>query len=487
MFVGILTSRFVLKALGVADYGLYNVIGGIVGMMAFVSTMMNATTYRFLAYEQGKPDGDVNKVFNISLTLHLIAALAILVLALTIGVYYIGNYLVVEEGKLADAYFVLLFSVINIIGMVIGMPFSGLLIANEKFAITVPIEIGTKVMVLLVAILVNIIPTNHLRVYVVLITLVHWINPLAYSFYCVRNFYTTVKWRFQKELSCYKEMFRYTGWNSIEVAAHMGEHQGSAILINRFFGTVLNASFGVANQLNAMVKMFANGLGQAVIPQITKSYSAGDHNRSSQLVILASKFSFFLMAIPMLPILLETEYILSVWLVEVPRYAPIFVKAMLIKSIIGTSQYGIAHLIHASGNLRLFTILSSSVRLLSLPIAYLAFRLGYPPYVISYLFIVVAIFNFAINQISLKTVLNYDSFGFLTKSTVRIVSVCLFQIPLFMAVRLLQPGFWRFIGISVAAELVLFGSVYFIGMNVEERKRVLGYAKEVLSRLTDRH
>ncbi len=482
MFVGIFTSRFVLSALGVSDYGLYNVVGGVVSLMAFVNTMLVTTSYRFIAYEQGKPDGDVNRVFNVSFTLHIIAGLVIILLAATVGTYYIGNYLVVEDGKMADAYFVFFFSVINVLAQIVSTPFSGLLVANEKFAVTVPIEIGTKVAVLGIAILLNYIPSNHLRVYVVLITIAHYLNPIGYVVYCFKNFYSTVRWKFQRGIEHYKAMFSFTGWNMIEVSAIMGEHQGSNMIINRFFGTLLNASFGVANQLNSMVKMFSQGLGQAVVPQITKSYSAGDHKRSSQLVILASKFSFFLMAIPMLPILLETDFILDLWLKDVPDFTPMFVKAMLIRSVIQTSQYGIGPLIHASGNIRSFKILTSVIMLMSLPLSYILFKNGYPPYVISYVYIGSSITDFVTNQILLKTILNYDTFEFLSKSTLKIVWVCLFQVPIFIIIRMFQPGFIRFLCMTVVSELILFGSILFIGMNKEERISIIRYTREGLAK-----
>jgi O-antigen/teichoic acid export membrane protein len=277
-------------------------------------------------------------------------------------------------------------------------------------------------------------------------------------------------------------MFSFTGWNMIEVGAIMGEHQGSAIIINRFFGTVLNASFGVANQLNSVVKMFSQGLGQAVVPQITKSYSAGDHKRSSQLVILASKFSFFLMAIPMLPILLEADFILNLWLTEVPEYTSIFVKAMLIRSIIGTSQYGIAQLIDASGNIMWFKILTSGVTLLTLPLSYFAFSKGCQPYTISYIFIISALLGFFTRMILLKTVLNYNVLQFLKKSTLKIVLVCAVQIPLFISIRWFNHGFFRFMSFSILSELVLFGSIYIIGMNPKERLSIMGYIREGLAK-----
>lgn len=486
MFVGIFTSRFVLSALGVSDYGLYNVVGGVVSLMAFVNTMLITTSYRFIAYEQGKPDGDVNRVFNVSFTLHIIAGLVIILLAATVGTYYIGNYLVVEDGKLADAYFVFFFSVINVLAQIVSTPFSGLLVANEKFAVTVPIEIGTKVAVLAIAILLNYIPSNHLRVYVVMITIAHYLNPIGYVVYCFKNFYSTVRWKFQRGIEHYKAMFSFTGWNMIEVSAIMGEHQGSNMIINRFFGTMLNASFGVANQLNSMVKMFSQGLGQAVVPQITKSYSAGDHKRSSQLVILASKFSFFLMAIPMLPILLEADFILGIWLKEVPEYTSVFVKAMLIRSIIGTSLYGLPQLIDASGNIKWFKIITSGTTLLVLPLSYIVFKLGYPAYTISYIFIASAILGFITTMFLLKTVLQHNIREFLIHSTLRVVLVSAVQIPMFFSVCVFSPGFLRFIVVSLVSELLLCGSVLIIGMNKQERYSLIQYVKEGLSRYRGR-
>lgn len=482
LIAGVLSSRFILKALGAEGFGLYNVVGGIVGMMAFISTMMNATTYRFLAFEQGRHDGDVNSVFNISLTLHLVAAIIVVVLSLTVGLYYIGNHLVVSKAQLSDAYFVFIFSVVSVVGQIIGIPFSGLLIANEKFGITVPIEIGSKLANLAVAILLNYIPSNHLRIYASLIAVVHWLNPIGYILYCVKNYYSTVKWKLQKEIAKYKAIFSFTGWNMLEAAAHVGERQGSAIIINRFFGTVLNASFGIAQQLNSVVSMFANGLGQAVVPQITKSYSAGDHKRASQLVIVASKFSFYLMAIPMLPILLETDFILNVWLTEVPEFTSIFVKAMLIKSIVGTSQYGIAHLINASGNIKLFKILSSGIALMALPLAFIACRIGYPPYYISYIYLLSSVLIFIMNQILLKTLINYDTVEFLIKSTLKIVLVCLMQAPLFFAIRVFKPGLLRFILFFLISEILLITSIYFVGMNNRERHNVIMYSREWLTK-----
>jgi len=487
MVAGVFTSRFVLMALGASDYGLYNVVGGVVSLMAFVNTIMITTTYRFIAFEEGKPDGNVNNIFNISLSIHLLLCIIFLILSLTIGLFYIYNYLNVPEGKLNDAVFTFLFSILNTICIIIGTPFQGLLVAKEKFSITVPIEISTKILTLLLSIALIYLPYNHLRLYVIFITIIHSLNPALYIFYCFRKYFDEVKWKFSKDWKKYKEMLGFTGWNSIEVAAIVGENQGSAIIINRFFGTILNASFGIANQVNSIIRSFAQSLGQAVVPQITKNYSSGDYKRASDLVILASKYSFFLMAIPMLPILLETDFILNIWLKEVPEYTKIFVQAMLLRSIIFTSEYGIGPFIHASGNIKLFKITLSSITLLGLPVSYFAFKAGYPPYIISYIYLLTAILTLVTDLILLKVILNYDVIEFLKESTFKILLVCLTVTPLFIIKNAFSYGLLRFIIISIISEIVLFVSIFFLGMGKVERQAIKGYIYQGIHKLKAIH
>lgn len=483
MFVGLFTSRFVLGALGASDYGLYNVVGGIVGMMSFVNTMMVTTTYRFIAYEQGKPDGDVNKIFNISLVIHIGAAIIVLILALTLGLFYISRYLVVEPGKLTDAYFVFFFSMSYAIIQIVAIPFNGLLVANEQFAVTVPIEIGTKILVLLVAIIVNNISANHLRVYTVLVTAAHLMNPVSYFLYCFRKYNSTIKWRFQRGWHNYKPMFAFTGWNSLEVAATTGESQGAAMIINNFFGTTLNASFGVARQVNSLVQMFSRSLGQAVVPQITKSYSSGETDRSLDLVILSSKYSFFLMLIPTLPIMLETQFILNVWLKSVPQFTAIFVQGMLLKSLIVTSQSGIGPLIHATGKIKNLKISTSVVSLLSLPLAIVAFKNGMPPYTITYIYVIVAAINFVVTQVVLSATIRFDTKKFLSESILPVVKVCLAILPLFVLQRFMPYGILRFVLSCVLSLIALFLSIYYLGMGQGERERIIRFFREGIGHL----
>ena len=485
LFVGLLTSRYVLIALGASDFGLYNVVGGIVTMMAFVNTVMVTTTYRYIAYELGKPDGNINKIFNISLSIHLVISIIVIIASLTIGLYYIYNYLIVPEGKLSDAVFTFLFSMFNMICVIIGTPYQGLLVAKEKFAVTVPIEISTKLLNLGLVILLMYLPGNHLRIYVVFMTIVHMLNPILYILYCIKKYWQEVKWNFQKEWKIYKEMFSFSGYTMIGAAACVGESQGSAIIINRFFGTILNASFGIANRVNSMVQMFAQGLSQAIVPQITKSYSSGDHNRSSQLVMLSSKFSFFLIMIPLLPILLETDFILNIWLKEVPDFTTIFVQIMLIKSIITSLNSGIPSIIQASGKIKWFQLISSTILLLCLPLAYFAYTLGYPPHFISVIYLFTSLLTFITTLILLKVIINYDILEFIKKVVIKANIITIIISPLFAIQFIVPEGALRFFCISLLAEVVLFVSIYFIGLEKDERIGINKYISLAKNKILD--
>lgn len=482
-FIGLLNSRFVLKALGTSDYGLYNVVGGVVTLMAFINTVMVSTTYRYIAVEQGKINGDVNRIFNISLVIHLVIVLLVVMAAVTIGQYYINNYLKVPTGKLSDALFVFWVSLFNTICVIVATPYQGFLIANEKFNITIPIELGTKALNLILVIILNYLSGNRLRIYVVFVTIVHMLNPIMYISYCYRKYCNTVKWKFQKEFSKYKEMLGYSSWIMLGAASSVGESQGSALIINRFFGTILNASFGIANQVNSIVRMFSSSLGQAVIPQITKSYSAGDHNRASFLVNISSKYSTFLLLIPMLPILLETKFILHTWLTIVPEYSTIFVWAILLKSLLLTTEGAITNVIAASGKIKMFQITSSVITLSSLPIAYFAFLKGYKPYYISIIYIFTTLIMLINELILMKVIINYDIKRFFNETILRELLVIFVISPLFIVQLIIPYGWVRFIIVSISAEIWLLSAIYFLGMNQNERKKIICIAKEYLYKI----
>lgn len=480
--IGLLTSRYTLAALGAESFGLYSVVGGVVSMMAFVNTIMVSTTYRFIGVELGKKDGNINKAFNTSLTIHLAISVIVVILAFTIGLYYVYNYLRLPDGRLSDAVFVFSFAILNTVCVIIGTPFQGLLIAKEKFSVTVPIEIFTKGLTLALVIILGFMPGNRLIAYSIFVTIAHMLNPLLYIVYSYRNYFKDIKPKFYRERTRYFEMIKFSGWMAVGAGAGMLEHQGSAIIINRFFGTLLNASFGIANQVRTLVSMFTHSIAQAVVPQITKSYSAGDQIRSKKLVAFSSKYSFFFMLIPLLPIMLEIDFMLNLWLTEVPDYTTSFVRIMLIQSLIGTISSGIPTIVQASGKVAYFTIFTSITMLICLPLAYYFYSIGYPPYAISYIYAVTALLQLIVTINLLRIVLHYDTAFFLKEVILKDILVLLVVAPALLIPLFMQEGWIRLFVSTIVGETLLIGAIYFIGMDSKEKNMLrgivhTGYAK----------
>ena len=317
--IGIVSTRIVFRSLGVEDYGLYSVVGGVVVMMAFLNTVMISTTYRFITFEIGrKGEEAINKVFNISLSIHIGIAILGVLLAATIGEWYFNNHLNIEPHQKDNVNFVFRLSVLATVFNIFSIPFRGLITALEKFSVRVSIEIIRSILQLLFVISLIYFSGDKLRLYAVLMAVLTLISSSLFILYCKKNYTLITQWKFQRDIKKYKEMLTFSGWNLIGTVAVMGQVQGSAIIGNLFFGTIFNAAFGIANQLNSLINMFARNLGQAAIPQIIKSHGRGDDKRMTDIVVSISKYSFFLMLIPALPILLETEYLLELWLGDIP-------------------------------------------------------------------------------------------------------------------------------------------------------------------------
>jgi O-antigen/teichoic acid export membrane protein len=468
--IGLFTSRFIIRSLGASDFGIYSVVGGIVLIMGLVNTVMTSTTYRFIAFETGKGRHDgVNKIFNISLVIHLCLALFVLLITETVGVYYVNNYLNVAANKLDDALFVLRFSTYSTCFAILSIPYQGLIVAQENFSVKAKVEIVRSVLGLLVALVIVHYIGNRLRLYALLIAIANIVPSFLFFAYCKHRYREIVKFNFQRGISKYKEMIGFSGWLIFGTVAWVGQRQGADLIVNIFFGTVINAATGIANQVNSIVLMFARNLGQAAIPQITKSVSSEDVERTKTLVAYISKYTYFLMLLPALPILLETGFLLKLWLGELPPYTVIFCKLMIINALIESFSSGIPSVFMASGKVKVYMITGGLISLLSLPISYLLFKVGYPPYTILIIYIFVSIINVVVCQVLLKIILNFDVRFFLKTSLLKIFYVSVFMVPLFFISDFFQSGFIRFILLSVFTECWILTVIYFVGIEKEEK------------------
>jgi len=482
--IGLIATRIVLRNLGVADYGLYGVVGGVVTMMAFLNTIMITTSYRFIAFEMGRNDTNaINKVFNISLLIHIGMIFVVVALSETLGVWYINNYLKVEPGQMNNALFVFRFSVLATIFNIYSIPFQGLVTALEKFSVRVTIEIIRSVLQLIFVSSLIFYTGDKLRLYAILMAIAALVPSSLFIAYCKKKHVSHTAWALQRDKAKYKEMINYSGWTMIGAAASVGQIQGSVLIINSFFGTILNASFGIANQLNTFVLTFAKNISQAAVPQITKSHSGGDKERVLYLVTYICKYSFFLMLLPALPILLETEYLLKLWLGDVPMYTVTFTQLMIITGLFDAFRAGIPAAIQATGKIKWFHIIMGTILLLSLPISYLLFKLGFLPYYIQIVYIGASLLTTIATLILLRQLIQFNIRFLIKTAYVRIIYIIILVLPLFLIHGYFQESIARLILTVIISTAWFFIIVYLFGLDKLEREKIAVNLKRIRNKI----
>ena len=466
-------SRIVLQSLGAEDFGLYSVVGGIVIMLNILNVTMVSTSFRYIAFELGQENQkSINEVFNTSLLIHACLALVVVLFAETAGSFYIHHYLNVPKGSIDDAMFVFRFSVLAAVFSIFSIPFQGLLTAHENFSTLASIEVISVLPRLIAAIILIYYLGNRLRLYSVLMAGATAIPAIMYILYCRKKYAATVRWNLQRDINKYKGMIGFSGWIMLGAGANIGQTQGTALIINSFFGTILNTSYGIANLVNCLIIMFARSLGQAAIPQITKSYSSNNLNRTFQLACYTCKYSFFLMMLPALPILLETDFILKLWLGTVPQYTGIFCKLLVVNALLANISSGLPPVIHATGKIKVFQILGSATSLLSLPVSYILFKFGYPPFTIFAVYIVTTLMNFVICLVLLKKLINFNVKNFMGVFYLKILYVSACVSPLFLIQNLFQDGLARFILLSAFSIIWFLIAMYLVGLEKKEKELI---------------
>lgn len=427
--ISLISARFVLQALGASDYGLYNVVGGIVALLNVVNTAMVTTSYRYIAFELGKGEkGNPNKVFNSSLAIHVVFGLLILLVGLPVGEWYVSNYLNVPAESISDAHFVLRVSVFTTMVSTMLVPYQGLLVAFEKFYVSAVIDILTQSLKLAAIFVLVYYVGNRLRMYSLIMMGYVLVSSALFLIYSYRHHRATCRLRVNTDIKLYKEMFSFTGWILFGACSSIGKTQGSAMIINYFFGTVVNAAFAVANQVENFILMFSRMLNQSAVPQITKNFSGGNKDRSVKLASYISKYTYILMTLVAFPVIMEMDYILTIWLKEVPEGSTEFCQLMILGGLIGCMGEGIPALTQASGKIKYFQLIMSSISLMGLPIAFVLYKYTtVPPYTILVVYLGISLLCAGIRLILLKRILNINIRYFITTSYSRMLYI---SIPL---------------------------------------------------------
>lgn len=474
--ISLIAARFVLQALGASDYGLYSVVGGMVTILNVVNTAMVSTTYRYIACELGKGEtGQPNKVFNASFLIHACFALLIVILGVTIGEWYINTYLNVADGKLPDAKFVFRISILTTVVSTVLVPYRGLLVAFEKFSVSAIIDIVAQLFRLGGVIALLYVGGNKFRIYSLVMMAYIFIECAGYVLYSYRHYVKIIAVRFYRDLGLYKEMLSFSWWILFGAVASAGKTQGSAMIINFFFGTLVNGAFAVARQVENFIQMFARSLNNAAIPQITKNFSGGNESRSIKLASYISKYTFILMTLVAFPVMLEMDFLLKLWLKNVPEGAVIFCKLMVLEGLIGCMGEGIPALIQASGKIKYFQLVLSTMSILGLPIAFVFYKLGYNPYTISVIYCIIGLMVAIVRLYLLKWVLHMNIRYFIKTSYFRMF---LISCPLALFFLFYNPAFftvWQHIFGLISAECFLVVVILLLGFDRNEKNIINGY------------
>lgn len=473
MVVSLYTSRVLLNTLGIEDFGIFSVVGSIVILFEFINGSMSASTQRFLSFEMGKGSNhELTKIYSMSINIHVIIAVITLLLAETLGLWFVKTQLTIPDERLDAALWVYHFSVFSFILTILRVPYNAAIIANEKmqaFAIISVIDVSLK---LLIVFILLVLDFDKLKLYGLLVLGATVIISFLYKAYCNYKFRNLrYKWKWDKGL--FKTLLSFAGWNLWSNIAFIAFTSGVNILLNIFFGPGVNAARGIAYQVSGALNSFVTNLRVAMNPQIIKSYSANDIGYMNQLAFAGSKFSFYLLLVLSIPVLIETEAILRMWLDIVPEYTTLFCRLVIINTMIDCIAAPLTTIAQATGKIKFYHLITGLLYFSILPISYLLLKFQLPPEIPHYVNIFISLIALFTQIFMISRLVKFSKAGFLKEVIIPIIYVTLLAIILPLTIYFsLANGLPRFFYVTTVAVFSCLISIYFVGMNIQE-KRIL--------------
>lgn len=478
LIIGLYTSRVVLLVLGISDYGLYNVVGGILIMFTFISSSLSAATSRFLNVELGKPDGDINKSYNINLTLHVLLAVITLILAETIGVWYIYNKLNIAPGQLGNALFVFHISIISACIGIINGPCSSLFVAFEKFGFMAKFDIFNAIIRLAGVILLKYFDGNALRLYSIIMCVTTINTFVVYYWIALRTWPQIIRWRFIKGWHNYKEVLSFGGWNLLSTIALVARSTGSDLIINHFFNTAVNGAFAISKTVNNYVTTFSTNFDSASGPQIIQSYSNGNFSRCNYLVNKLGRFCLLLFELAFFPLYIELDFLLHLWLKEVPEHVLLFCQLNLLLAAVALTCGGLVQITNASGKIKWFKINGSISFVACLPIGYWLYSTGAPAYSILVLFLIADISQRIVQLILLKTIVGFNSWNYVKEAYGRpFIIAAIMAILLWAHMFIDSTSYITKICNIIICLVITSILVYSIGLTSGEKAKIISFVR----------
>lgn len=479
MIANLYITRSVLTALGASDFGIYNVVCGFVAMFGLLNTSMTNGIQRFYNYELGKNgDAAVAKVFNTAIIVQMVLAAVLILLAETIGLWYLNAQMVLPAMRTGAANWIFQFAVVSLLFVIFQIPYSAAVLSYERmdfYTIVSIVEIGLK---LIVVVALPYLIGDGLIIYGASLMGVTILSFVFYYFYCFRYFPTL---RFQRRFDKdqFKSMVSFSGWHMLSTSAFLVKSQGVNVLINAFFGTIVNAANGIAAQISSAIQTFSMNLVTAFKPQLTQSYAVGNYRRTEQLMCVMSKMSYILMSILAIPVLVEMDYVLHIWLGDtIPEHTGIFATLTIVAMMIGVLNTPITQVVHSVGNIKLYEIITSVVIFAILPISWIFLKLGFDVESVFYVTIIMMLINQIASLLVLRRVFEFNLGKYVLSVVVpcALITVSALVVSIGIA-NLMSDSFLRFVIVTIV-NLLVVAAVAMLTLNKAERdetkKMILG-------------
>lgn len=469
LVINLYTSRVVLQVLGVEDFGIYNVVGGVVMLLSFLNAALSNGSSRFITYEMGNKQGNVKAIFQSSFVAHVILAVIIVIAAETIGLWFVYNKLIIPSERLSSAVFAYHCSVLTSVVTITQVPYTALIISHERMGIYAYFSIVEAVLKLSVVFLLYRSPFDKLMYYAILLCIVQIGIALGYRIYCIKQYAEATLGNLKADFKKIREIVSFASWSLFGNAAHALNGQGLTIITNLFFSPVVVSARALSVQVNNAAMQFIQNLSTAANPQVVKLYSSGDKKASSNLMLNTARYSFLMMLLIAVPFIVTCEEILGIWLVEIPEYTIIFVQLILVQSLFFTLDTCFYIGLYACGRVRENAIISPSLYFVQFLITYFLFSWGYSPVALS----VVGVFTTFTAGVIIKPILLtlYAEYNYF--EIVRVLGRCIltatitFPLPLFLLYYMHDSIFASIIKI-VSGFLISLIAVLFIGLKKEE-------------------
>lgn len=485
MGISLYTSRIVLSALGVDDFGIYNVVGGVVAMFTMISGALSAAISRFITYELGTKNFDnLKKVFSSSVTVQIGLTIILIILAETIGLWFVNHKIIIPEQRIVAANWVYQFSIFTFAINLISIPYNAAIIAHEKMSTFAYISIFEGISKLIIALTIVATPIDKLIFYAFSLMLVSIIVRFIYGTYCKRHFQECT-YQFSYDSNLLKKIFTFAGWNMIGATSAVCRDQGGNIIINLFFGPAINAARGIAIQVNTAIQGFVENFQIALNPQITKNYAAGNSNQVYKLVFQGARFSFYILLLIALPVFINANYILYIWLKEVPAHTENFLRLIILFSLCESLSGTLKTLMYATGNVRNYQIVVGGLQLLNLPLSYFCLKFGFPSEIVFIIAIWISLLCMLARLFMLRFQANLSVMFFLKNVLLNTFFVTLTAIILpYILSKIMPISFLNFILLCTISFISTITTILFVGCTKDERKVVYDKIKNLYNKIS---